>query len=416
MEQQLLLLKEKVRKMLEVVATKPSDKLNLIDSIQRLGISYHFETEIETALLHLFETRDYHSNDDLYTTALSFRLLRQQGHFVSCNVFKKFKDSKGEFLESLIGDVRGMLSFYEATHLRVHGENILDEALIFTTNHLKSAVPNLSDPLAAQVIYSLKQPIHKSMMRLEARHYIFFYEQEHSYDKDLLNFAKLDFNFLQKIHQRELEKITRWWKDLDFKRKLPFARDRLTECYFWSLGVYFEPQYSTIRWILTKLLTLISIIDDIHDVYGTLEELVLFANAIERWEIAALDQLPDYMKLLYNALLDVYNMIDKDLAKEERSYQVGYSKSKIKNVIRAYFDEAKWYYEAYTPSMEEYMDVALESSGYKMLTATSFIGMGELASKEVFDWVVNDPLIVHAAAVISRLLNDIVGYKVWQMI
>ncbi|KAL6999372.1 (-)-germacrene D synthase, partial [Sarracenia purpurea var. burkii] len=84
MEQQLLLLKEKVRNML-VVATKPSKKLNLIDSIQRLGISYHFETEIKAALLHLFETNDYHGNDDLYTTALSFRLLRQQGHFVSCS-------------------------------------------------------------------------------------------------------------------------------------------------------------------------------------------------------------------------------------------------------------------------------------------------------------------------------------------
>jgi len=46
------------------------------------------------------------------------------------------------------------------------------------------------------------------------------------------------------------------------------------------LGVYFEPQYS--RWILTKVTALASIIDDLYDAYGTIEELELFTSAIER--------------------------------------------------------------------------------------------------------------------------------------
>jgi len=44
--------------------------------------------------------------------------------------------------------------------------------------------------------------------------------------------------------------------------------------------VYFEPQYC--RWITTKLTALASIIDDIYDAYGTIEELELFTNAVER--------------------------------------------------------------------------------------------------------------------------------------
>jgi (-)-germacrene D synthase len=76
--------------------------------------------------------------------------------------------------------------------------------------------------------------------------------------------------------------IYRWWKDLDFPRKLPFIRDRVVECYFWSLGVYFEPEYVLARRILTKVIAMTSIIDDIYDVYGTLEELELFSQAIER--------------------------------------------------------------------------------------------------------------------------------------
>ncbi|KAF5948760.1 hypothetical protein HYC85_014717 [Camellia sinensis] len=130
MEQQLQQLKEESLKLIFLVVMlvvavddQPSQKLNFIDAIQRLGVSYRFETEIEVALQHIYETYyDHHddkANDDLYTIAFSFRLLRQQGHPVSCNVFNKFKDNNGKFHEYVIGDVRGMLSLYEATHLRM---------------------------------------------------------------------------------------------------------------------------------------------------------------------------------------------------------------------------------------------------------------------------------------------------------
>ena len=75
----------------------------------------------------------------------------------------------------------------------------------------------------------------------------------------------------------------RWWKELDFATKLPFARDRLVEGYFWMHGVYFEPQYLRGRRILTKVIAMASILDDIHDAYGTPEELKLFMEAIERF-------------------------------------------------------------------------------------------------------------------------------------
>ncbi|PSS16245.1 (-)-germacrene D synthase [Actinidia chinensis var. chinensis] len=408
-QEQLHQLKQKVIKMLMAAADKPSQMLNLIDRIQRLGVSYHFKTEIEAALKHIYES-DHHF-DDLYTVALFFRLLRQQGFPVSCEVFNKFKNNQGKFQECLIGDVVGILCLYEATHLRVRGEEILDEALSFTTTHLESMVPNLSNPVAEHAIHALNQPIHKGLTRLDARQYISFYEQDDSHNKDLLNFAKLDFNLLQKLHQRELCEITRWWKDLDFAKKLPFARDRLVESYFWVLGVYFEPQYWLARRILTKVIAMSSVIDDIYDVYGTLEELALFTDAIERWEISSLDKLPEYMKLCYQALLDIYSTIDEEMAKQGGSYRVYYAKSEMKNLVRGYFEEAKWFHQGYVPSMEEYMQVALLSSGYKMVTTTSFVGMGELATKEAFDWVSSYPLIVEAVSAIARLTDDIVGHK-----
>ncbi|KAF5948754.1 hypothetical protein HYC85_014711 [Camellia sinensis] len=79
-------------------------------------------------------------------------------------------------------------------------------------------------------------------------------------------------------------------------------QETIVECYFWMLD---EPQYFLARKILFRVTALTSIIDDIYDVYGTLEEHVLFTDAVERWEISALDQLPEYMNLCYQALLDI---------------------------------------------------------------------------------------------------------------
>ena len=57
------------------------------------------------------------------------------------------------------------------------------------------------------------------------------------------------------------------------------------ETYLWIVVACFEPQYSYARRIQTKLLVLITVIDDIYDAYGTLEELELFTEAIERYEV-----------------------------------------------------------------------------------------------------------------------------------
>lgn len=75
---------------------------------------------------------------------------------------------------------------------------------------------------------------------------------------------------------------SRWYKDLDVPTNFPFARDRVAECYFWILGVFFEPQYSLARVLVTKVIILTSICDDIYDVYGTFEELQLFTEAVSR--------------------------------------------------------------------------------------------------------------------------------------
>nr|XP_027083045.1 (-)-germacrene D synthase-like [Coffea arabica] len=413
-EGELQRLEDEVRKMLTETPDESPGKLDLIDTIRRLGVSYHFESEIEGSLQNIYNACDEMNNkdaNDLHTIALRFRLLRQQGFYASSDVFDNFKNPEGDFKESLASNVQGMLSLYEAANFGVHGENVLEEALKFSMSNLESMIPNLSNFLAAQVVQALKVPIQKSLTRIAARQYISFYQQDESHDKLLLKFAKLDFNILQKLHQKELGCLTAWWKNLDLATNTPFARDRLVECYYWILGVYFEPKYCLARTILTKVISITSIIDDIYDVYGTIDELTIFTDAIERWNIHELDQLPSYMRHCYRALLDTYTDYEEELGKEAKSERLTYAKLEMKKLVKAYFEEAKWFHNGYVPRVEEYMKVALVTGAYMMLATTSMVGMGDSVTTHAFDWITNEPLIVRAASVICRLMDDMAGHE-----
>jgi len=63
---------------------------------------------------------------------------------------------------------------------------------------------------------------------------------------------------------------------------LSFARDRLVENFVWTVGTNFKPDFQYLRKVMTKVNSLITIIDDVYDVYGTLEELELFTEAVDR--------------------------------------------------------------------------------------------------------------------------------------
>ena len=64
--------------------------------------------------------------------------------------------------------------------------------------------------------------------------------------------------------------------------KLSFVRNRLAENFFWTVGCTFHPRFSYSRRISTKANLIITVIDDVYDVYGTLDELELFTDAVER--------------------------------------------------------------------------------------------------------------------------------------
>uniref|UniRef100_M1CHJ1 Monoterpene synthase 2 n=1 Tax=Solanum tuberosum TaxID=4113 RepID=M1CHJ1_SOLTU len=137
----------------------------------------------------------------------------------------------------------------------------------------------------------------------------------------------------------------------------------------------FEPQYSNSRRMLTKVAALGTIIDDIYDVYGTLDELELFTDAVERMDVKAMDQLPNYMKWA--------------------------------DLCKALLREAKWYYNGYTPSLEEYMDNAWMSIGIPVIVINVFFCVTNPITKEAIESLSKYPHIIRCSATIIRLADDL---------
>ncbi|KAK9078611.1 hypothetical protein SSX86_002668 [Deinandra increscens subsp. villosa] len=282
-------LKEQVRSLISKETSSvenPLSLLRLVDDLQRLGVSYHFKDEISNVLKMIYgcyyEAHENWIKMSLNLKALGFRLLRQHGYHIPQEIFKDIKDESGS-----IKDVEGMLNLYEASFYAVDGENILDETREFTRKRLreeldKNNIVNKSTRML--VSHALENPLLWRLPRFESLWFIEAYKGRSDMIPLLFEFAKLDYNILQGIHQDDLKLTSRWWASLNWDKKLEFARDRMVESFMWSMAANHEPQFSIQRRNVTKVISMVNVVDDVYDVYGTLDELERFTEVVRSIE------------------------------------------------------------------------------------------------------------------------------------
>ncbi|KAF5746709.1 casbene synthase chloroplastic-like [Tripterygium wilfordii] len=338
--------------------------------------------------------------------------------FLLVYVSNKFKGNDGKQKATLANVANAMLSLYEASHLSFHGEDILDEALSFSKSWLESLVKSqtISPHLRQHIMNALEQTYHRGIPRIEARNYISFYQHQDCHNEKLLKFAKLDFNRVQLLHQQELKFLSRYiyilcLKESNLASNYFYARDRIVELYSWAVSMLYGPHYAQARRTFTQMMMMCVIVDDTYDAYGTYEELQQFSKAIERWNIDALDLLPDYLKIFYQALLDLFDEFDEEMTKEGRSFSVSYAKDLIIEVSNSYFVEAGWFDKGYVPPLEEYMSNAIISVNGQALAGSCFVGMGEVAGVEAFEWLKTKPKLLTSVSILGRLIDDIMSCK-----
>nr|QHU78619.1 ocimene synthase [Albizia julibrissin] len=404
---------EDVRRMIVNENTEPLAKLELIDDVQRLGLGYRFDKEIKDALhthVSLEQTRRRTKQSiSLHEAALSFRLLRDHGYHASPDIFESFKEQNGNFKACLSNDVKGMLNLYEATFLGHQGESILEEAKAFTTTHLRDMNQHLSNDhvLSQAISHALDLPVHRRTRRLEARWYIDAYAQREDANMVLLEAAVLDFNIVQSTLQKDLQEMSRWWKAMGLASELSFSRDRLMECFFWAVGIASEPQHSELRKALTKIACFVTTIDDVYDVYGTLDELELFTASVERWDINAIHVLPKYMKVCFLALYNTVNEMTYEALKEQGHNILPYLTKAWADMLKAFLQEARWSHEKQIPSFEAYFKNAWMSvSGVVFLTHSYFF-LNHNFSEESLQSLDPNHDLLRCPSVIFRLCNDL---------
>ncbi|KAH0854926.1 hypothetical protein HID58_028204 [Brassica napus] len=384
------LLKEKVRKMLDVETKSRLEQLELIDELQKLGVSYHFEVEINDILMDF-----HHQNgrsilkcvkeEDLHATALEFRLLRQHGFDVSEDIFDVIIDKiESETFKS--DDINSIISLYEASYLSTKSDIKLREVIRpFATEQIRKFVDGETCNLEVRekAIHALEMPYHWRMRRLETRWYIDAYEKKHDTNLVLIEFAKIDFNIVQIAHQEDLKYAS-----------------RIVENYFVAVGIIYEPQFGNARRIISIVNALVTTIDDIYDIYGTLEELEIFTAMVDNWDVNRLDELPEYMRLCFLILYNEVNSIGCDILKDKH---INWA-----DLCKTYLVEAKWYKKGYKPTVKEYIQNAWISISGQTILIHFYCGFSDQISVQILETLAQHRQdIVRCSATILRLANDL---------
>ncbi|GMP75113.1 hypothetical protein CsSME_00032317 [Camellia sinensis var. sinensis] len=454
-EQQL----EEVRSVLRKVVEE-EDSLKAIDC--------HFREDIENVLHSQYMNSSSHSftyqHDNLYEVSTCFRLLRQQGYNVptgwciyywwcwhvggggggggggivggsvsgvvvvmvwvmvmvrpqwhvvvvvvgrvvmlligiGTDVFDKFKDKDGRFKTELSEDIRG-----------IEGEDILDQAADFSAQQLNGWLTHLDNHHQAKVISNtLRHPQHKSLAKFMAKNFLSDYNGPNA--NVLQELAKIDFNMSPSMYQKEMLQVSKWWKSEGLGNELKYARNQPLKWYLWSMATLTDPSLSEQRVELTKPISLVYIIDDIFDVYGKLEELILFTEAVNRWELAAVNELPGYMKICFKVLHDSTNEIAYGVHKKYGWNPIDSLRRTWAILCNAFLEEAKWFASGQLPKAEEYLKNGIVSSGVPAVLVHMFFLLGHGMNKESVDFIIDNPDIITSTATILRLWDDLGSAK-----
>ncbi|KAK3431929.1 hypothetical protein EUGRSUZ_E03062 [Eucalyptus grandis] len=266
------------------VVSEPVESLIIVDMIMRLGIKSLFQEHIKAILQWKYThfTSLNHGKDDVYEIALRFRLLRQEGYYLLAGLYHEFQDRGKGFIMKLEGNAKGMMELYEASQMSIEGVDILDEAECFSSKCLNELLTCNLDPEQVRMIEStLRYPYRKSFARsLAPLSFVNDMPVANPWMEDLLEVANRERRIIRSLHRKEIHQIN---MRLGLGEEMEFVRDQRLKWYMWSMAILTDPSLSELRVELIKPISLVYIIDDIFDVYGKADELILFTEVIERY-------------------------------------------------------------------------------------------------------------------------------------
>ncbi|KAI5011335.1 hypothetical protein ZWY2020_013472 [Hordeum vulgare] len=405
-------------------------KLSMVDSLEKIGISQHFSSEIEGILDMAYSfwlQRDEEIMMDVATCAMAFRLLRMNGYDVSSDELSHLAEASSfhNSLQGYLNDTKSVLELFKASKVSVsEHELILDNighwsGSLLSEKLCSEGVQGL--PIFGEMEYALKFPFYTTLERLDHKRNIEHFDARGSHilktqylpygiNEELLALAVEDFTFSQSIYQDELLHLDRWVKQnrLD---QLQFARQKLTYCYLSAAATIFPPELSDARISWAKNGVLTTVVDDFFDVGGSKEELENLIALVEKWDEHHEDDFySEQVKIVFCAIYTTVNQLGSIASAVQNRDVKNHLIEVWLHLLRSMMTEAEWQRSQYVPTMEEYMTNGVVSFalGPIVLPALYFVG------EKLLGFVVKDQEYSELFRLMStcgRLLNDSQGFE-----
>ncbi|KAM0845301.1 hypothetical protein ACQ4PT_056464 [Festuca glaucescens] len=341
-----------------------SCQLLMVDSLEKIGISRHFSSEIKSILdmTHsLWLQRDEEIMLDVATCAMAFRILRMNGYDVSSGELYHVAEAANfhNSLQGYLHDTKSLLELYKASNASISKtEMILDNIGAWSGSLLMEQLCSYGAqkvPIFEEVEYALKFPFYATMERLEHKSNIETFDVQGyqmlkteylpcRVNKDLLALAVEDFTFSQSIYQDELLHIESWVKGnrWDEHHRLKFHSERVQIVF--------------------------------RAIYATVNQLAAMASAAQNRDVR-------------KHLIEVWIY-----------------------TLKSMMTEAEWTRVQYVPTIDEYMTNAKFSYALGPIVLPSLYFLGQELSMCVVEDQEYDELF-SLMSTCCRLLNDIQGFE-----
>ncbi|XP_059660928.1 (E,E)-geranyllinalool synthase-like [Cornus florida] len=414
-------------------------KLCMVNQIQRLGLSEHFNEEIENILSEvysMYETQESPTTKvelapaKIYKDALAFRLLRMQGYNVTPWTFCWFllhEDVVSHIEENFEVFTSAMYNVYRATDLMFSGEYELEEARSFSRKLLEKSLTlkNINDnivmltnfqrliehELALPWIARLSHLDHRKWIEENKVHSLWIgkassYRLSCLQNDKLMRLAVENYEFRQSVYGNELEELKRWSKEWGLS-EMGFGREKTTYCYFAIAASISLPHNSPIRMLVAKSAILITVADDFYDMEGSMNELQRLTGAVQRWDGKGLS---GHGKIIFNAL----DHFVRDIAVKHLHLQGSDITNDLQDIwhetFATWLTEARWSKSGYIPSKDEYLEIGMKSIGTHTLVLPASCFLSPSLSHKVFKPAQYET-ITKLLMIMARLLNDIQSYQ-----
>ncbi|KAG6471149.1 hypothetical protein ZIOFF_072250 [Zingiber officinale] len=126
---------------------------------------------------------------------------------------------------------------------------------------------------------------------------------------------------------------------------------------------------------------------------------------LAKWDVNAIDKLPEYMKLCFLAVFNTVNGAGYEVMRNKGVDIIPYLKRAWAELCKMYMREARWYHAGYTPTLDEYLDGAWISISGALILSTAYC-MGKDLTKEDLDKFSTYPSIVRPSCMLLRLHDD----------